>query len=96
MRKIVVTENISLDGVMQAPAMPDEDTRGGFSRGGWANGYSDQVENASALPDDPACRSRIASMASRAERAPSMALPASQLTRICSRHAKVMAQGSWA
>ena len=43
MRKIVVTENISLDGVMQAPAMPDEDTRGGFSRGGWANGYSDQV-----------------------------------------------------
>ena len=27
MRRIVVTENISLDGVMQAPAMPDEDTR---------------------------------------------------------------------
>jgi dihydrofolate reductase len=43
MRKISVTENVSLDGVMQAPAMPDEDTRGGFTRGGWANPYTDQV-----------------------------------------------------
>lgn len=43
MRKLSVTENISLDGVMQAPAMPDEDTRGGFTRGGWANAYTDQV-----------------------------------------------------
>jgi dihydrofolate reductase len=43
MRKISVTESISLDGVMQAPAMPDEDTRGGFTRGGWANAYADQV-----------------------------------------------------
>ncbi len=43
MRTISVTENISLDGVMQAPAMPDEDTRGGFSRGGWGAPYTDQV-----------------------------------------------------
>jgi dihydrofolate reductase len=43
MRKVSVTENISLDGVMQAPAMPDEDTRGGFNRGGWANPNVDQV-----------------------------------------------------
>ncbi|HEV2929393.1 MAG TPA: dihydrofolate reductase family protein [Propionibacteriaceae bacterium] len=43
MRKISVTENISIDGVMQAPALPDEDTRGGFTRGGWANAYTDQV-----------------------------------------------------
>jgi dihydrofolate reductase len=43
MRKISVTENISLDGVMQAPARPDEDTRGGFTRGGWANPYVDHV-----------------------------------------------------
>ena len=43
MRKVSVTENISLDGVMQAPAMPDEDTRGGFARGGWAAAYTDQV-----------------------------------------------------
>ena len=43
MRRVSVTESISLDGVMQAPAMPDEDTRGGFARGGWANPYVDQV-----------------------------------------------------
>jgi dihydrofolate reductase len=43
MRRISVTENISLDGVMQAPARPDEDTRGGFTRGGWASPYVDQV-----------------------------------------------------
>ena len=43
MRRISVVENVSLDGVMQAPAMPDEDTRGGFTRGGWANAYADQV-----------------------------------------------------
>ncbi len=43
MGKIVVTNNISLDGVMQAPARPDEDTRDGFDRGGWAVPYSDAV-----------------------------------------------------
>src|SRR5918997_1154872 len=43
MRKISVVESISLDGVMQAPALPEEDTRGGFTRGGWANAYADQV-----------------------------------------------------
>ncbi|MEH1059081.1 hypothetical protein V6U89_28230 [Micromonospora sp. CPCC 206171] len=36
MRRIVVTNNVSLDGVMQAPGRPDEDTRDGFDRGGWA------------------------------------------------------------
>ena len=39
MRKIVVCTNLSLDGVMQAPGRPDEDTRGGFTRGGWAAPY---------------------------------------------------------
>jgi dihydrofolate reductase len=34
--KIVVINNVSLDGVMQAPGRPDEDTRGGFAHGGWA------------------------------------------------------------
>jgi dihydrofolate reductase len=40
---IVVVNNVSLDGVMQAPARPDEDRRGGFERGGWALAYGDEV-----------------------------------------------------
>lgn len=36
MRNVVVVENVSLDGVMQSPARPDEDERGGFRYGGWA------------------------------------------------------------
>jgi len=43
MRKVVVFESITLDGVMQAPGRPDEDQRGGFTRGGWATAYSDPV-----------------------------------------------------
>lgn len=39
MRKVVVCTNLSLDGVMQAPGRPDEDQRGGFTRGGWAAPY---------------------------------------------------------
>ena len=41
MSKIVVFNSMTLDGVMQAPARPDEDTRGGFQHGGWAVPYSD-------------------------------------------------------
>ena len=37
MRKVVVVNNLSLDGVMQAPAGKDEDTRGGFQLGGRTN-----------------------------------------------------------
>ena len=44
MRKIVVTSNVTLDGVMQAPGRPDEDTRGGFAHGGWAMTYNDEVK----------------------------------------------------
>jgi dihydrofolate reductase len=43
MAKLVVTENITLDGVMQGPARPDEDVRGGFELGGWATPYADEV-----------------------------------------------------
>jgi dihydrofolate reductase len=43
MRKISAVESISLDGVMQAPGRPDEDTRDGFPYGGWAVPYSDEV-----------------------------------------------------
>jgi dihydrofolate reductase len=41
MGKIVVFENLTLDGVMQAPGRPDEDGRGGFRHGGWATPYAD-------------------------------------------------------
>jgi dihydrofolate reductase len=41
MRRIVVFESVTLDGVMQAPGRPDEDRRGGFERGGWALPYAD-------------------------------------------------------
>ena len=39
MRKIIVHELISLDGVIQAPGGPDEDTDGGFVHGGWTLPY---------------------------------------------------------
>jgi len=35
MRKIVVSEFVSLDTVMQAPGGAEEDTEGGFTHGGW-------------------------------------------------------------
>jgi dihydrofolate reductase len=40
---IVVFESVTLDGVMQAPGRPDEDTRGGFAHGGWAAPYADEL-----------------------------------------------------
>jgi dihydrofolate reductase len=43
MRRVVVFEHLSLDGVMQAPGGPDEDTSGGFAYGGWIWPYSDPV-----------------------------------------------------
>ena len=41
-RKLVVSEFLSLDGVMQAPGLPDEDTEGGFQHGGWQAAYYDE------------------------------------------------------
>jgi dihydrofolate reductase len=43
MSKLIVVNNLSLDGVMQSPGRRDEDTRGGFDRGGWAEPYQDDV-----------------------------------------------------
>ena len=39
--KLTVVNHVSLDGVMQAPASPDEDPSGGFEHGGWAVPYGD-------------------------------------------------------
>ena len=44
MSTIEVVNHITLDGVMQAPADPDEDRRGGFEHGGWASEYFDDVQ----------------------------------------------------
>jgi dihydrofolate reductase len=43
MRKIIVTTFVTLDGVMQAPGGPEEDTRNGFKWGGWTANYGDEV-----------------------------------------------------
>ena len=43
MRKIIVLEHITLDGVIQAPGGPEEDTSGGFAYGGWTSSYSDSI-----------------------------------------------------
>jgi len=43
MRSITVTMWVSLDGVVQGLGRPDEDTRGGFTHGGWGQRYNDDV-----------------------------------------------------
>lgn len=44
MRKIIVQEFITLDGVMQAPGGPDEDTSSGFKYGGWTAPYFHEAD----------------------------------------------------
>jgi dihydrofolate reductase len=44
MRKIIIQEFISLDGVMQAPGGPDEDTESGFKLGGWTAPYFNEAD----------------------------------------------------
>ena len=43
MRKLIVSEFITLDGVIQSPGYPDEDPSGGFEAGGWQQRYFDDV-----------------------------------------------------
>ena len=43
MRELAILTFLTLDGVMQAPAQPDEDPSGGFKHGGWAAAYWDEV-----------------------------------------------------
>lgn len=43
MGKVIVMNTVTLDGVMQGPGRPDEDTRDGFEHGGWAVPYGDET-----------------------------------------------------
>ncbi len=43
MGKVLVMNWVTLDGVMQGPGRPDEDTRDGFAHGGWGVPYSDEA-----------------------------------------------------
>jgi dihydrofolate reductase len=50
--RIVLTDFISLDGVVQAPGGPDEDRDGGFAHGGWSGPYFDMETMAPAIDRD--------------------------------------------
>src|SRR5215510_5513252 len=43
MRELITAEFITLDGVIQAPGMKNEDTEGGFAYGGWTGPYWDNA-----------------------------------------------------
>jgi len=43
MGKVIVMNHLTLDGVMQGPGRPDEDTRDGFERGGWGVAHSNEA-----------------------------------------------------
>jgi dihydrofolate reductase len=53
MRKIVVLNHLTLDGVMQAPGGPDEDRRDGFQHGGWARPRGDAIGRAMMVGTGP-------------------------------------------
>jgi dihydrofolate reductase len=46
MGKVIVMNQVTLDGVMQSPGRPDEDTRDGFDRGGWATSRASEAMGA--------------------------------------------------
>jgi dihydrofolate reductase len=46
MRKVIVSEFLTIDGVMQAPGLPDEDRSGGFEHGGWQMPFMDDIAGA--------------------------------------------------
>jgi dihydrofolate reductase len=49
MRKLIVIEFVTLDGVMQGLGSPDEDRDGGFEHGGWSAPFFDEVQAAAAV-----------------------------------------------
>jgi dihydrofolate reductase len=49
MRKVIVNEWMALDGVVQAPGVPDEDESGGFEHGGWHLPYFDEASQKGVL-----------------------------------------------
>jgi dihydrofolate reductase len=49
MRKSIVVEFLTLDGIIQAPGAPDEDPSGGFCFGGWQAPYSGDIEGAAIM-----------------------------------------------
>jgi dihydrofolate reductase len=54
MSKVIVFTNLTLDGVMQAPARPNEDRRGGFEHGGGAAPYAAMAQAGDSMPTIPA------------------------------------------
>jgi dihydrofolate reductase len=50
--RIILTDFISLDGVVQAPGGKDEDTDGGFQHGGWSNPYFDSESMGAVIGED--------------------------------------------
>jgi len=51
MSKVIVFTNLTLDGVMQGPARPDEDRRGGFEHGGWGAPYAAMTAAGESTPN---------------------------------------------
>ncbi|MGK5632789.1 dihydrofolate reductase family protein [Streptomyces sp. URMC 123] len=49
--RVVITEFMSLDGVVQAPGGPEEDTDGGFAHGGWSHPFFDPEAMGGAFDD---------------------------------------------
>lgn len=52
MRRLIVIEFLTLDGVMQVLGSPEEDTDGGFTHGGWGAPYADAIHEAVAARED--------------------------------------------